>query len=93
MHGYILIYKFWFDIEQGEDDVDNQQGEYMSTMVEERHSGRFVTAREYYYYLMQVREGLFNIIRFGGRLFQQWVVDMYVKIESMRLDWYSNPDN
>jgi len=73
--------------------VDNRQGEYMSTMVEERHSGRFVTAREYYCYLMQVREGLFNILLFGGRLFQQWVVDMYVKIESMRLDWYSNPDN
>jgi len=25
----------------------------------------------------------------GGRLFQQWAVDMYVKVESMRLDWYS----
>ena len=86
MHGYILIYKLWFDIEQGEDDMDNQQGEYMSAMVEERHSRRFVIAREYYCYLMQVREGLFNILLFGGRLFQQWVVDMYVKIESMRLD-------
>jgi len=81
------------EIEQGEDDTDVQQGENMSTMVEERQSGRFVTAREYYCYLMQVREGLFNILLFGGRLFQQWVVDMYIKIESMRLDWYSNPDN
>ena len=72
--------------------MDNQQGEYMSNMVEERHSERFVTAREYYCYLMQIREGLFNIMLFGGQLFQQWVVDMYVKIESMRLDWYSNPD-
>jgi hypothetical protein len=62
-------------------------------MVEERQSGRFVTAREYYCFLMQVREGLFNILLFGGQLFQQWVVDMYIKIESMRLDWYSNPDN
>ena len=81
------------EIEQGEDDTDVQQGENMSTMVEERQSGRFVTTREYYCYLMQVREGLFNILLFGGRLFQQWGVDMYVKIESMRLDWYSNPDN
>jgi len=81
------------EIEQGEDDTDVQQGENMSTMVEERQSGRFMTIREYYCYLMQVREGLFNILLFGGRLFQQWVVDMYVKIESMRLDWYSNPDN
>jgi hypothetical protein len=28
---------------------------------------------------------------YGGRLFQQWLVDMYVKVESMRLDWYSLP--
>ena len=87
------MYNFLLEIEQGEDDADVQQGENMSTMVEEWQSGRFVTAREYYCYLMQVREGLFNIMLFGGWLFQQWVVDMYVKIESMRLDWYSNPDN
>jgi hypothetical protein len=43
--------------------------------------------------MMQVRKGLFNILLFGGRLFQQWAVDMYIKIESMRLDWYSNPEN
>jgi hypothetical protein len=85
--------EFPFETEHGEDDADVQQGECMSTMVEERQSGRFVTAREYYCFLMQVREGLFNILLFGGRLFQQWVVDMYIKIESMRLDWYSNPDN
>jgi len=24
---------------------------------------------------------------------EQWIVDMYVKIESMRLDWYSNPEH
>ena len=27
----------------------------------------------------------------GESLFQQWAVDMYVKVESMRLDWYSKP--
>jgi hypothetical protein len=25
----------------------------------------------------------------GGRLFQQWAVDMHMKVELMRLDWYS----
>jgi hypothetical protein len=24
-------------------------------------------------------------------LFQKWLIDMYVKVESMRLDWYSLP--
>ena len=27
----------------------------------------------------------------AGRLFQQFTVDMYVKVESMRLDWYAKP--
>jgi len=44
-------------------------------------------------YIMQIRNGVFNIFFHGGRLFQQWIVDMYVKIESMRLDWYSNPEH
>ena len=56
-------------------------------------SSRYVTAREYYCFKLQIRRGIFNILLFGGRLFQQWAVNMYIKIESMRLDWYSNPDN
>jgi len=52
-----------------------------------------VSAREYYCYMMQVREGVFVIFFYGGRLFQQWIVDIYIKIESMRLDWYSNPEH
>jgi hypothetical protein len=38
-----------------------------------------------------MRPNEFNIMFYGGRLFQQWLVDMYVKVESMRLDWYSLP--
>jgi len=52
-----------------------------------------VSAREYYTYLIQIRDGVFVIFFYGGRLFQQWLVDVYVKIESMRLDWYSNPEH
>jgi len=29
----------------------------------------------------------------AGRLFQQFAVDMYVKVESMHLDWYAKPAN
>jgi hypothetical protein len=54
-------------------------------------SRNYVSGREYYCYLMQIREGVFNVFFRGD--FQQWVVGMYMKIESMRLDWYSNPDN
>jgi hypothetical protein len=77
--------------DEGENDV--QEGEWLSRVADAAQSSRYVTAREYYCFKLQVRRGLFNILLFGGRLFQQWVVDMYIKIESMRLDWYSNPEN
>jgi hypothetical protein len=38
-----------------------------------------------------MRPDEFNILFYGGRLFQQWLMGMYVKVESMRLDWYSLP--
>jgi len=88
---FLIFFLLYTD--EAENDADIQQGEYLSSLVEENQSGKFVTAREYYCFLMQVRKGLFNILLFGGRLFQQWAVDMYIKIESMRLDWYSNPAN
>jgi len=55
--------------------------------------GFHVSAREYYCYLLQIRAGVFVIFFHGGRLFQQWLVDMYIKVESMRLDWHARPEN
>ncbi|TVU42279.1 hypothetical protein EJB05_08675, partial [Eragrostis curvula] len=52
---------------------------------------KYVSAREYYAYKIQIRHGEFNVLFYGGRLFQQWLVDMYIKVESMRLNWYSLP--
>ena len=65
----------------------------LSRVADAAQSSRYVTAREYYCFKLQVRWGLFNILLFGGRLFQQWAIDMYIKIESIRLDGYSNPKN
>jgi hypothetical protein len=31
---------------------------------------------------------IFNPILHGGRLFQKFAVDMYIKIEGCRLNWY-----
>ncbi|KAL6873859.1 hypothetical protein ACP4OV_013941 [Aristida adscensionis] len=76
-----------------EGDNDIQAKDYSNRLIEAAQSVRFVTAREYYCFKLQVRKQLFNILLFGGRLFQQWAVDMYIKIESMRLDWYSNPEH
>jgi hypothetical protein len=73
--------------------VDDMDRNHLEDLLDHAESTRFVSAREYYCFKLQVRKGLFNIILFGGRLFQQWAVDMYIKIETMRLDWYSKPSN
>jgi hypothetical protein len=46
--------------------------------------------RDYYCYKFQIRPGIFNPILYGNRLFQQFVVDTYIKIESSRLDYICN---
>ena len=66
---------------------------YTCFFPEQRGSRFHVSAREYYYYLLQIRSGVFVIFFHGGRLFQQWLVDMYIKVESMRLDWHARPEN
>jgi hypothetical protein len=76
-----------------DDNEDNPDDDFGENEKNATHSRKFVSAREYYCFKVQVRKKLFNIILFGGRLFQQWAVDMYIKIETMRLDWYSKPAN
>lgn len=52
-----------------------------------------VSCREYYCYLLQVRNDPETSILYTGRLLQQYVVDMYIKIETTRLDYfYANQD-
>ncbi|WVZ88243.1 hypothetical protein U9M48_034786 [Paspalum notatum var. saurae] len=46
--------------------------------------------RDYYCYKFQMRPGIFNPILHGKRLFQQFAVDTYIKIESSRLDYIRN---
>ncbi|KAG5542824.1 hypothetical protein RHGRI_015805 [Rhododendron griersonianum] len=47
-----------------------------------------VTAREFYAYRFQIRPKINSIILESGRLLQQYAVDMYVKIETSRLDYF-----
>lgn len=46
-----------------------------------------VSVRDYYCYKVQMRRGIFNPILYGKRLFQQYVVGMYMKVEGARLDY------
>jgi hypothetical protein len=68
----ISVYNFLDD----EDNPDEDFGDNEENATKPR---KFVSAREYYCFKLQVRKKLFNIILFGGRLFQQWAVDMYIK--------------
>ena len=46
------------------------------------HKKRNVSCREYYCYKLQIRSIDTSILLHSGRLLQQYVVDMYVKLES-----------
>ncbi|XP_075499811.1 uncharacterized protein LOC142538359 [Primulina tabacum] len=47
-----------------------------------------VSCREYYCYRIQIRDNDSSILLYGGRLLQQYIVDMYIKLETTRLDYY-----
>jgi hypothetical protein len=52
-----------------------------------------VSVRDYYYYGFQIHPSIFNPILHGKRLFQQFAVDTYIKIESSHLDFiHKNQD-
>ncbi|XP_021770603.1 uncharacterized protein LOC110734763 [Chenopodium quinoa] len=47
---------------------------------------RNISARKYYAYKLQCRPN--NLLLRSGRCFQQYIVDMYVKLENTRLDFF-----
>ena len=49
-----------------------------------------VSCREYYCYKLQIRVFIKSILLHSGWLLQQYVVDMYIKIEIARLDYFRN---
>ncbi|KAG7945229.1 hypothetical protein I3843_15G142000 [Carya illinoinensis] len=58
------------------------------TTLNRRRKDPIVSCREYYCYKLQIRENVRSILLLSGRLLQQFVVDMYVKIETSRLDYF-----
>ena len=49
-----------------------------------------VSCQEYYCYKLQIRPIETSVLLHAGRLLQQYVVDMYVKLETSRLDYFRN---
>lgn len=57
---------------------------------ENEEKSNTVSALEFYAYKLQIRPSVDSILLESGRLLQQFVVDMYVKIETSRLDYFRN---
>ena len=51
-----------------------------------RRGRKMVAMREYYAYKFQIRSNK-NLLLYGGRLLQQFAVDVYIKIETQRLQY------
>lgn len=62
------------DADEGED-IEHNGGHRTSVIV-----------REFYAYRLQMREG--SYIHFYGRLLHEYIVDMYLKLETMRLLYF-----
>ncbi|KAH9618152.1 hypothetical protein KSS87_022808 [Heliosperma pusillum] len=56
-------------------------------------SEKKVSSREYYCYQLQIRPTNSSILLRSGRILQQYTVDMYIKIETTRLDCIRNNQN
>ncbi|KAG5535834.1 hypothetical protein RHGRI_023563 [Rhododendron griersonianum] len=55
---------------------------------ENAKKANMVSAREFYAYRLQIRKNTNEILLESARLLQQFIVDMYVKIETSRLDYF-----
>ncbi|KAG5524887.1 hypothetical protein RHGRI_031532 [Rhododendron griersonianum] len=57
---------------------------------ENAKKANMVSAREFYAYRLQIRKNTNAILLESARLLQQFTVDMHVKIETSRLDYFRN---
>ncbi|KAM5554594.1 hypothetical protein ABKV19_022807 [Rosa sericea] len=62
-------------------------GSYGWDINSRNDDGSECTCRDFYAYMLQIREGDPSLILRGDRLLQQYIVDNYVKIEAHRLRW------
>ncbi|KAL5579704.1 hypothetical protein UlMin_012146 [Ulmus minor] len=59
-------------------------------VLQTKRKRNMVSCREYYCYKLQIRSIYKSILLLSGRLLQQYVVDIYVKLETQRLDYVRN---
>ncbi|XP_012829434.1 PREDICTED: uncharacterized protein LOC105950612 [Erythranthe guttata] len=57
-------------------------------LQQNRRNRSNVSCRQYYCYKAQMRDGDWSYLLHAGRLTQQYIIDMYIKVETQRLDYY-----
>jgi len=63
---------------------------FSSVVLDHAKTRTHISCLEYYSYKLQIRTSDKSVLLHAGRLFQQYVVDMYVKIETARLYYFRN---
>ncbi|XP_022040020.1 uncharacterized protein LOC110942554 [Helianthus annuus] len=71
---------------EGNDNITSYKRSIVVYEANTRSGRTTVAMREYYCYKFQIRS-TDNMLLFGGRLLQQFVVDVYIKIETSRLEF------
>ena len=71
---YVLMFPF------------GDKGWELGSFISTNRQSKKCSPLQYYRYMLMIHAGeTFNTLHQMGRLFQQYVVDMYAKVESMRL--------
>ncbi|GJZ46075.1 uncharacterized protein Tco_0593671, partial [Tanacetum coccineum] len=71
---------------ENEDDNVSDNNSEEDEDSNERKKHKTISMREYYCYKMQIKSKV-NLLLLGGRLLQQFLVDMYIKMETSRLSY------
>ena len=54
--------------------------------LKNKRKNQFVTRQEYFKYRVQIRANEFPLFHLSGRLFQEWMVEMFMAWEDEHLD-------
>ena len=61
--------------------------------IKEKRKWQFVTRQEYFKYRVQIRPNEFPLFHLSGRLFQEWMIEMYMAWEDDTLDYLRKNQN
>ena len=77
---------------ESDDDLSQSDDENLkSSKIQQKQKPKRVTIREFAVYRFMIRDSnkSKSILHLAGRLFQQYIVDQYVKWETNNLRWHS----